>query len=390
MSRRTPRRSVGIDIGATAVRVVEVNGLDADSVAQITKCAIVPLAPGAVVAGKIQDIPAVAWAVAAAVKEAKVSRYGAVMGISSSDTYVAPVVLPAALKANEWTLALRTTGRELSPKVPMANAALSLYPLPFSDFDNPNQRTLLAAAALEDEVAKVVAVAKRAKVTLRAVDLSAAATTRALTRSVPGSEDVATVVDIGSSKVTVATRQGLSLRSVRTFEGGGERVTRSVMGALGGSYDAAEDAKLAMRLGPSVAGPATVEDYGIPAPQALYGALPQATSTLAPGGTPAQDALTTAADKLIDEIAAAIESDTATHPNRPTQGMLLVGGTALLRGLKARIVQRVGAPASIARPWARVVPSKNTESALVDGVEDPVILLSLATAVGLAIWKDMR
>lgn len=388
MSRRT-RRGVGVDIGATAVRVVEVSGLDADSVAQITRCAIVPLQPGSVHLGQIQDPSAVGWALSEAVKEAKIPTYGAVLGIAGPDTAVARVQLAAALNPNEWGQALRAADRSISPKLPLATSALSLYPVPSpQDLTDPTSRTLLAAATTDAEVDTLLAVAKKSKITPRAVDLSAAAMVRALTRSVLGNEDVATLVDIGSSKVTVVTRQGLHVRSVRTFEGGGDRITRSVMGALGGGYDAAEEAKLSMRL-PSATGLAPTE-LTVPEVQSLYGSLPTPVERLTPGGDATKDALVTAATSLVEDIAAAVEADAAAHPYSPTQGILLCGGSSMLRGLKEQIVQRVGVPAVVGRPWARVIPSKYTQAALNDGVEDPVVLLSLATAVGLAIWKDPR
>lgn len=388
---RVARKTVGIDLGATAVRVVEVSGLDGDSVAQITKCAIVPMPAGGVVGGKIKDVHLVSWALTQALKEAKVNTYGAVLGVSGPDTVVTPIVLSAALRPDEWLLALRTAGQELSPKVPLEDASVSLYAVPgAAQLANPNARELLAAATTDAEVATLMAVAKRTKITPKAIDLSAAAVVRALTRAVPGNEDVATLVDIGSSKVTVATRQGLHLRSVRTFEGGGERITRSVMGALGdgATYDEAEEAKLSMKLTSS--GSSSATDFVTPTIQSLYGAMPQAASTLAPGGNAAHDALQTAAAALVEDIASAVEADAAMNPARPTRGLHLCGGTALLRGLTSQLVQRVGVPAVIMGPWARIVPSKYTEAALNDGVEDPVVLLSLATAVGLAIWKDPR
>jgi hypothetical protein len=60
----------------------------------------------------------------------------------------------------------------------------------------------------------------------------------------------------------------------------------------------------------------------------------------------------------------------------------------MLRGLKERLVQRIGVQAVVGRPWATVVPSRRTEHLLTDGTEDPFMLLSLATATGLAMWKE--
>lgn len=383
------RRQVGIDLGSTAVRVVEVAGLDADSLAQITRCAIVPLQPGAITSGRIQDVGAVAWAVDRALKDSGVSRYGAILGVSSTETALSRIALPAVLKPTEWDKALRTVDRPISPKLPLATSTVAVYPLNDVDAGNPTQRTLLASATTDDEIDKVTAIAKRAKVTPRAIDLSAAATVRALTRCLLRNEDVATLVDIGATKVTVATRQGLHLRSVRTFEGGGDRITRALMGALGCTYEQAEEAKLTLRLSNEANAP-DLDLTSAPA-ATLYGSMPT-SSTTATGSDPVTDALTTAAGNLIEEIAAAVEADAAVNGS-PTQGLLLCGGTSLLRGLREQIVARVGAPAVVGRPWARVVPSRHTRQALIAdssglGAEDPIVLLSLATAVGLAIWKD--
>src|SRR5689334_10439890 len=99
---------VGVDLGATAVRVVEVNGLNKDSFAQVTRAAIVPLQPGAIVAGRIQDPTAVAWALSRALKDAKISPYGVVLGLASPNTAIAKVSMPGTLKPGEWASVLRT------------------------------------------------------------------------------------------------------------------------------------------------------------------------------------------------------------------------------------------------------------------------------------------
>lgn len=118
-----------------------------------------------------------------------------------------------------------------------------------------------------------------------------------------------------------------------------------------------------------------------------YGMLEENTPVIVASADKADEALTTAAEALIDDIAAAIESDAAQH-DTATQGISLCGGTALLRGLKERLTQRVGVPVQIGRPWAVVDHTKRNEAVFVNGVEDPVTILGLTTAIGLALWKD--
>lgn len=384
MAKQT--KGVGIDLGATAVRVVEVSGLDANAVAKITKCSIVPLRPGAIIGGKIYDHAGVAWAVSHALRELRISPYGVVLGISGPDTALSTLKVPTALTNEERLKAIRVAKQEISPRVPLDKASLSLNSMDEYDAPDSTTRTVLASVANYDVLNDVLQVAKMAKLTPKAVDMSAAAITRALTRSVPGSNEVATIVDVGASKVTVATRQGLHLRSVRTLETGGENITRAIAGALSLPMDAAEEQKLLMRLSNDDS-----DLVPISAPQvsghSLYGSFdtaPVFQEEISEG----QSALDTTTTDLIEEIASAVEADAVNFPDAPTQGILLCGGTALLRGFRESLSRRIGVRAVIGRPWATAVPGRGVDQLVTDGKENPEVLLSLASAIGLAIWKE--
>lgn len=374
--------TVGVDIGASAVRVVEVAGTNRDSYAQITRAATAPVQPGAVVGGRIEDPTAVAWALTRALKEAKVSGYGVVLGLTGALTAVSRVSMPAALAPQEWSRVLRTAGREISPKIPIGSSALSMYPLAPVGADPTAERVLLAAAAKQDQLDAVLHVCREAKIVPRAVDLAGAATMRCMTRATAGNADVATLVDIGATKITVATREGLHLRSLRTLEHGADRITKALMGRLECSGDEAEQRKRSMR-------PGTGESAAVTNRPARYGVQETSSVTEATDiEAEAQEVLSTAIDQLVEAIAVAIENDASAHPDATSEGIVLAGGGALQRGLKERLVRRTGVAAMVGRPWATVVPSKATRHLLVNGSEDPVTLLSLATATGLAMWKE--
>lgn len=385
MSKHT--KGVGIDLGATAVRVVEVSGLDANAVAKITKCSIVPLRPGAIIGGKIYDHAGVAWAVSHALKELRISPYGVVLGISGTDTALTTLTVPTALTSDEQRKAIRVAKQEISPRVPLDKSSLSLNTMSEYDSEDSTTRTVLASVANHDALGDILQVAKMARLTPKAVDMSAAAVTRALTRSVPGNNEVATIVDVGASKITVATRQGLHLRSVRTLESGGENITRAIAGALSVPLDAAEEQKLLMRVSnedSELVGGAAPEVAG----HALYGSFDTSGAVFKEEVSEGQDALDTTATDLIEEIAAAVEADAANFPAAPTQGLLLCGGTSLLRGFRENLSRRIGVRAVIGRPWASAVPGRGVDQLVTDGKEIPEVLLSLATAIGLAIWKE--
>jgi len=381
---------VGIDIGAAGVRVVETSGLNADSHTQITKAAIVPLHPGAVVGGRIVDQVAVAWAVAKAVKDAGVSSHGVILGLASANTALVRFAVPAALKPDEWPLAFRSSGKIFSPLVPLGSAAVSMYPIQdvseLRATDVGATRILQVAMVRQQDVDVLLAVAKAAKVTPMAIDLAGAATMRCLTRAVPGNTDVLTLVDVGATKITVATRHGLHVRSLRTTEGGGADITRALIGLHDCTYAEADDLKMGLRVAPA---DAAARREQVAAVAAMYGTTEE-TSVHDESDTSERsiEAVTGAAEKIIDTIVSIIETDAADHPSAPTTGIVLCGGTPLLRGFKERLVQRVNVPAHVARPWASVVPGKRTSSVLTGESEEPVMLLALATATGLAMWKQ--
>lgn len=375
-------RRTGIDVGSTAVRLVEVSGLDGDALAKVTKVHVEPLPPGAFSAGRIKDRAQVAFALRNAIKAAKVSSYGVVLGLACPDTAIARITMPASLKPAEWAEVLRLQDRSLSPQLPIKESSLSFLALasdPGGE-DPAAKQEILAAAALTSDVDEVLATARAAKVTPRVMDLSGSATVRCMARVAPGASDVATVVDIGATKVMVATRAGALLRSVRTLELGGEEITRSIMGATGESYEVAERRKLSVHVG-------TQDMSAAQALEQVYGLLEdtRVSPTSAVGTDVAAVAATKAAEKLVDRIAQAVESDTARHPEAPTQGLVLCGGGALLQGLKELVQDSIGVPTVLGRPWAVLVPGKGT-AAVLDSGHEAETMLSLSTAIGLASW----
>lgn len=369
-------RMVGVDIGATAVRAVEVAGVDSNGFAIVTRLAIVPLEAGSVVAGRIRNPKNVSTALLAALREAKLPRYGVVLGLSSPDTAIAHLPLPAVIRVDEREGAIRSLDRPIAPTFSLDDSAIATQTVRIDTSPDGTQTQLVAvAAALQSEVEMIRQVCRLARVTPRALDLAGAATVRALTRLDPSSNEVATVVDVGASKTTVATRAGMHLRSLRVTAGAGSDLTRSIAAITGEDFETAERRKIAYRLKTS-----TQQTQGF-----SYGFDEDDPSSNAV--SPMDKAVSAAVDALVDSIAQAIETDAANRGSY-TQGVTLCGGTALLRGLKDRVQQRVGVPVQIGRPWAEIERSSRNAAYFTEGVADPRVLLSIATATGLALWKE--
>jgi type IV pilus assembly protein PilM len=367
------KKMVGVDIGATEVRAVEVAGVDSNSLAIVTRLGVAPMPEGAIVGGRIKNPQAVATAMVRALKRAGLPSYGFVMNISSPDVAMTTMTLPSAVRRDEREGAIRALGRPLSANLPLDDSVLASQLLTSAETaDGFEVHTVAVAAALRSEVEMIQTVCKMARCTPRAIDFGGVALIRALTRANATSNEVATVVDIGATKTSVATRVGPHVRSLRVTAGGGSELTRALLSANGGDVDIAEQAKMSMKLPTSTRQVSTAytgdDDY-------------QAERD------PSMQSLSSASDVLVDTIAQSIELDAANHGTY-TQGVFLTGGTALLRGFKERLQQRVGVPVVVGRPWADLERSKRNVEFFADGKPDPRVLFRLSTAIGLALWKE--
>lgn len=381
-------RTIGVDIGATEIRVVEVNGYDSHGLARITRVGTSPLREGAVVGGRVKNPVIVSQALIKALRDAGVSPYGFVLGLSSPDIAVGQLSLPAAIRAAEREGAIRHRNQEIAPTVKLSEAVISTSLAGIDTTGDGHTLTnLVVAAAKKDDVDTLRKVCQLVRCNPRAIDLSAAGLLRGLVRVERSDTQIATVVDVGASKTMVVTRRGPHLRSVRVIASGGVNFTRAVSSATNGDPVAAERAKLGMRIG-SLARSGPVElpsaGYGLDAPDDVLPspAVPQ---------TAGEEALLATVDELVDDIGESIESDAQNNGASFTRGVTLAGSSALLLGFKERIAQRVGVPVHLGRPFATVVRNRHTERLFgSDGRVDERTLLSLSVAVGLATWKEPK
>lgn len=366
----------GVDIGSTGVRAAKVAGIDDEGFAVIERFAIVPLRGDAVIGGKIRNQAMVAQAVKKATKAVGASSSSVIMGLSSPEQGVSRIALPAAVKPAERIAALRTMQVQVAATVPTAEAAISTnFVREENTADGRRVAALVVGAAMNTEVENLVKVCQLAGIDPRAVDLSGAGTLRALIRDLPNSRDAATIVDIGATTTTIISREGLHVRSIRSFNGGGLDLTRAIAAAGRESLEEAERRKYSMRLAVRQA----QRDNG-------YGALVEDDEVRATvGETAIERALSTAADLLVDQIAQTVESDVGASQTRQ---IALCGGASLMRGLKERLQRRLALEVRIGHPWARLERSKHNVEFFHNGREDPRLMLLLSTATGLALWRD--
>lgn len=365
-------RKVGVDIGATAVRVAEVVGVDADGYAVVRRAAIVPIKEGSIVAGEVKNPVVLGQALSFALKQAGVPRQGFVLGSSSRYVTVGRLESPGAVAPHERTAQIRLSRKEISPTVPIEDSAVSWNTIPGYPVQ-PGNTALNVALMKRLAVEEMQKVCKIASAMPQAIDMNAAGVVRAMVRCFPDDHAVASVVDVGASKISVVTRQGLHVRSVRIVAQGGQNITRALMGAEDVDYEEAEHRKRYIRL-----------NRARSAPAGGYADV-VADDSLAP--TVGEQAVQAAVDQLIEEIAKSVAADSQASNGSASQAVQLTGGAARIPGFADRLQLRLGIPVVLAKPWADLQFNKNTAPLFRDGEPDPEALGDLTAAIGLALWK---
>lgn len=396
------KKKVGVDIGATQVRVVEVSGVDAAGKAIITRIGLAPINPGAIVAGRIKSPEQVALSLKLALKDAGVSKRGFIIGVASPDVAIDILPLPASIKPEDRQAVIRNTpGYEISPNVPLNEAVIATQTIATEVVDGNQEVTLNVAAVLQSEIEAIKSVCQMAGAQPRAIDLSGAATVRALTRVQPDVDEVVTIVDIGASKITVATRTNEHMSSLRSAAGGGIDITRSLKESLDLKDDEeAEKLKLSLDLDAVIADP-DEEDYS-----QRYSFEEKVVSEEERRAALAIRTLSSTVDSLVETIALSVETE-ANNTQNFAQGVLICGGTARLRGLKKRLQNRLGIRVMITEPMLRIEHSPRNEAYFVaadrtndlnhlnmkknsaaEKREDPALAMDLTVAIGLALWEE--
>ncbi len=314
--------TVGLDIGRTAVRAVE---LRPGRRASVRRSGRVPLPLGAVEGGSVADPGAVTEALRGLWKETRISNTRVRLGVCSGSVLVRQIELdwmpPADLRR-----ALRYQVADLLP-VSIDDANIDHVHLGEHEAIDPATgatrrmvKILLIATArgAVDELVHAVRAAGLRPVT---ADLSPLALVRAAAvaasrfpsaadddEAAMGVQRTEAVVDVGADKVSVAVHTGGVPRFVRVAPGiGGESFTRAIVEATGLDWTSAEEAKTALSRTGSHTAPAGDES---------------AVDLLA-----VRRAVREATERLVLDIRTTLDFHAGTDPDHvPTRAVITGGG----------------------------------------------------------------
>ena len=343
------RSAIGLDIGATAVRVAQLSG--SKEAYTLLRFGQIALPQGAVVDGEIRDPGPVSEAIAQVWKRTKLKGKQAVIGLANQRVVVRQVDFPYLDEA-EFRQSLRFQAADYIP-MPVDEAELDFMVM--DDYTTENQehmmRVLLVAAAT-DTVETFVETVAAGGIQATGIDLIPFAVARAVSASARGEigmDGSEAIVDVGGGITNVVIHVNGEPRFVRILLVGGDDATTALADSLGVSQEEAEAVKF--DLGRDV------------------------------GPEPAKLVLKRQVDNLVEEIRGSLDYYLSQEDSEPVTSIILTGGGSLTAGLSTRLEATLRTPVTPGTPLSQLNTSKSglTEDQLRQ--VDPVS----AAAVGLAM-----
>lgn len=339
-------RVIGLDIGSSAVRAVEV--LQRGRHTKILRTGRVSLPPGAVEGGQVREPAQVSQALRKLWHDQRFSSKDVRLGVGSGSVLVRQVELDW-MPAQDLRKAMRYLVGDLLP-VPVDEANIDHVLLEEGERpgarpgDEPRRyvRVLLVATARSgvDDIVRCVRAAGLRPVT---ADLSPLALVRAATRLGEPSGQTEALVDVGADKVAIAVHTLGRPHFVRVIPGlGGDSITRALVEAGGLERDAAESLKR--------------EDTP--------------TFQLTPD---TRRHLATASQRIVDEIRETLSFHATSDPQHPPRQVRLTGLGAMSRGFAEQCTATLRLP---------VLRFEATDSVKQDGLSSEA---DLTLALGLCL-----
>ncbi|PYO01027.1 MAG: pilus assembly protein PilM [Candidatus Rokuibacteriota bacterium] len=333
--RRTSE-TFGLDIGSSAVKVVQLHG------SSLVALGVASLPPDVIAEGTIKDPPTVVDAIKEAVARASVNVKEAAIGVSGRELIIKKVQIPE-VPARELRDAVQL---EAEHHIPFAIDEV------FLDYHvvgrHDGAMDLILVAVKKSKVVEYVGVVEEAGLNAVVVDVDGFALGNQfeLNQAHEHGEPVA-LIDIGASVMkTNVLRAGTPIFA-RDIPFGGNNYTHAIAQHLKIPFDQAESAKLGRDVGVS-------------------------WESLVP-------ALESVSRELSLEVQRTFDYFASTADSERIGRIVLAGGCAQLPGLTDYLSSTWGIPVELSQPFARIdVSASHSESV---GAAGP----SLAVAVGLAL-----
>jgi type IV pilus assembly protein PilM len=324
---------IGLDIGTTCVRAAEmvISGRGASAQPTLTRYGEVPLPPGAVRDGEVEDSGTVSAALRRLWAEAKFSTRDVNIGVGNQRVVVRDLDLPwMPLPQLRGSLAF-----QVQDLLPMSTDEALMDYYPTGELNGPSGRLMhgMLVAATRDTVRANVMAVEGAGLRPQLVDLNPFALLRAIVRGDLVNRTVA-VVDVGAKITQVVIAAGGMPQFVRILPAGGQNATDAVAAARGVASHEAENIKREVGIG-----------YAVSADL-----------------TSAAEAISGVVRPLIEAVRNTFVYYAGNHPGAGIDVVVLTGGGAALPGFGQYLSSASRLPVTIGDPLATIRVAKGAHS----------------------------
>lgn len=340
---------VGLDIGSTAVRGVE---LKAGKKGKFTLLRFheVPLPSGAVSCGEIIQPEIVVSALKELWSEGGFKSKKVVLGTGNQRILVRDLSLPKmSLKHIRESLPLQVQNML---QIPLEDSLFDFYPVSESEGEHGPVINGLLIAAEKREILKNISAVERAGLTPMEVDLIPFALNRFLVHR-PQLEGTIALIDVGGNTTSViVANHGVPL-FVRIIPAGGDDLTQALISGLGIDTDKAEELKRILKFRIESA------DGGTLSPKTTHCACSKCSAEFAAANDPrAISILQSVTGELLGSLRSTVNYFNNTRSQDSVLQVLLTGGGARLSGFAEALGEMIQIPVVKADPFALITLSR--------------------------------
>jgi len=330
----------GLDIGTTAVRLVQLKKLPGIQPSLVTY-GDVPLPHELMMSDSQIDEDKIAQIIAGLVRDTKVTTKAVVAGLASSQAFATVITTPK-LSPADLSKAMKLQAEQY---IPMAVDSAKVDWQIVGPGKNDQEMQVLLVAAPNSAVNKVLNIIQKAGLELSALELNAVAVTRSL---MPNLDIAVLILDVGSSTTDITIVHQQAPKLIRSVNVGGMTFQRSVEQSLGLESDQATQ---------------FLHNFGL-------------TKTKLEGQV--LKAVKPSLDSLTDEIDRSIKFFASQNEGVKLEKVILTGGTSRLPELQSYIANATQLPVEMGNSWVGVSYPASLQDKLMG------ISLDYSVAIGLA------
>jgi type IV pilus assembly protein PilM len=336
---------VGLDIGSSAVKVVELKEMGKGRGYQLQNIGIEPLSPEAIVDGAIMDAGLVIEAIQKALGGRKVKAGDVAIALSGHSVIIKKISIPAT---SEEELA-EVIPWEAEQYIPFDVEDVNLAYQVLKGGGSDGNMDVLLVAAKKDKIHDYTSVVTQAgrNPVLVDVDVFALQNCFEMNYDADDSEGVA-LVNVGASTTNVAIVKGATSIFWRDISVGGNHYNDAIRKELNLSFEQAESLKRGEEVD------------GIPVENV-------------------NPIISSVNDFIGAEIQKTIDFFKNTTPGENIETLVIAGGSSRIPHLREALAERFGIPVEPLNPFNRVQVGKGISADMIDEIGS-----SVSIAVGLA------